>query len=387
MKLLYVTSKPAYPTVDGGCVAIQRFLETLIQGGHDISLLTFQTHKHPFDNSSWPVDIQERIHIESIFVDTKVKAISLLSKTAKGASYHLSRFRSPQLNAKFRELISSNSFDAIILDGLYSAACIETIRLHSTCKVCVRTHNVEHEVWKTLAINSRNFLKSLIIRRLSILLQKEEVQLLNAVDGIFSISPEDSKKFKALGIKTPIYEIPVSVNLAEPSKSTDSNQFFFLGGMDWMPNREAVDLLISEIFPQIMAKIPSAVLHIAGVGTEQLQGGKGIKCYGFVPDSMEFMRQSGTLLLPLKSGSGVRMKLLEAMRIGVPIVTTTIGKEGIDAFDCMAIGDTTDAFVSAAIALNEDCDLKKKFAQNSRAFIQENYSPTTIAATLNEVLR
>ena len=387
MKLLYITSKPAYPSVDGGTMAIQRFLEALIQGGYDITYLTYETHKHPYNESTWPLEIQKRIHIESIFVDTEVRLIPLLSKTVKGTSYHLSRFRSPQIDEKLRGLLSSNSFDKIILDGLYSAACLDTIRLHSSCKVYVRTHNVEHEIWKTLALNTSKPAKSYLIRILSNLLKKEEFQLLSAVDGIFSISPEDSKKFVALGIKTPIVEIPVSMELMEPSKSGSSNQFFFIGGMDWMPNREAVDLLISEIFPQIKAKIPNAVLHIAGAGTEQLQGGKGIKCHGFVPDSTEFMQQSGTLLLPLKSGSGVRIKLLEAMRIGVPIVTTSIGKEGIEALDCMSIADTTEAFIAAAISLNENMDLKEKFAQNSRSFIQKNYSPSTIATALNEALR
>ena len=387
MKLLYITSKPAYPAVDGGCLAIQRFLDALIQGEHDITHLTYETHKHPYHPSSWPIEIQKCMHIESMFVDTKVKVFPLLSKTVQGSSYHLSRFQSPPLKKKVSDLLVSGSFDAIILDGLYSAACLDTIRLQSTCKVFVRTHNVEHEIWKTLALNTSNPLKSFLIRILSNLLQKEEIQLLNAVDGIFSISLEDSKKFVDLGIKTTIVEIPVSMELAEPSISTDSNQFFFIGGMDWRPNREAVDLLISEIFPQIIAEIPSAVLHIAGAGTEQLKGGKGIKCYGFVSDSSEFMRQSGTLLLPLKSGSGVRIKLLEAMRIGVPIVTSTIGKEGIDSLNCMSVADTTDAFVTAAIALNKNRELKEKFAQNSRSFIQENYSPSTIAAAVNEALR
>lgn len=368
-------------------MAIQRFLDALIQGGHDITHLTFETHKHPFKESSWPLEIQKRIHIESIFVDTKVNMIPLFVHTAKGASYHLSRFRSLELQEKLRGLLSANSFDTIILDGLYSAACLSTIRVHSSCKVYVRTHNVEHEIWKTLANNTSKPVKSYLIRLLSNLLQKEEIQLLSEVDGIFSISTEDSKKFIALGIKTPLTEIPVSMELAKPSRSTGSNQFFFIGGMDWMPNREAVDTLISEIFPQIKAKIPSAVLHISGAGTEQLQGGEGIKCHGFVPDSTAFMQQYGTLLLPLKSGSGVRIKLLEAMRVGVPIVTTSIGKEGIEALDCMSIADTTDTFIAAAIALNENIELKETFAQHSRSFIQENYSASTIAAALNEALR
>ncbi|MEN9400462.1 MAG: hypothetical protein RL632_1565, partial [Bacteroidota bacterium] len=213
MKLLYITSKPAYPSVDGGCMAIQRFLDALIQGGHDITYLTYETHKHPYNESAWPLEIQKRIHIESIFVDTEVRVIPLLSKTVKRASYHLSRFRSPQIDEKLRGLLSSNSFDKIILDGLYSAACLGTIRLHSTCKVYVRTHNVEHEIWKTLALNTSKPAKSYLIRILSNLLEKEEIQLLSAVDGIFSISPEDSKKFVALGIKTPIVEIPVSMEL------------------------------------------------------------------------------------------------------------------------------------------------------------------------------
>jgi glycosyltransferase involved in cell wall biosynthesis len=387
MKLLYITSKPAYPSVDGGCLAIQRFLDALIQGGHDITLFTYETHKHPFDAAAWPIDIQKRIDLESIYIDTKIKPLQLLKKTANGTSYHLSRFRSPKLIEKLRRLLELNSFDAIVLDGLFSASCLDTIRLHSTCKIYLRTHNVEHEIWRTLATHASNPIKSYFIRLLSSLLQKEEIHLLNSVEGIFSISPEDSKKFNALGIQTPIVDIPVSMSISESTKSTSSNRFFFIGGIDWMPNKEAVDLLISEIFPQIKAKIPNAELHIAGTGTDQLAGGDGIKCHGFVPDGTEFMSKYGTLLLPLKSGSGVRIKLLEAMRIGVPIVTTTIGKEGIDALDCMSIADATEAFVSAAIALNDNVQLKDQFAQNSRSYIQSNYSPSSVAATLNEVLR
>ena len=245
---------------------------------------------------------------------------------------------------------------------------------------------MEHEIWNTLAKNSRSAGKSFITRILAMALKKDEIKILNQVNGLFSISPEDTKKFIVLGIKTPIVDLPVSMDSSEPSDSSASNAFFFIGGMDWIPNKEALHFLISEIFPQIKAEIPNAELHIAGAGTDQLKTGNGIVCHGFVPDSMAFMRESGTLLLPLKSGSGVRIKILEAMSIGVPIVTTSIGKEGINALDCMSIADTTEAFITASIALQNNSELKEKYAQNSRAYIKANYSPTTVSIALNEIL-
>jgi glycosyltransferase involved in cell wall biosynthesis len=194
-------------------------------------------------------------------------------------------------------------------------------------------------------------------------------------------------KFVQLGIKTPIVEIPVSIDQDENSTKTIHNHFFFIGGMDWAPNKEVAELLISVIFPRIKSKIPEALLTIAGSGTDQLIEGEGISCLGFVPDSMEFMRNSGTLLLPLQSGSGVRIKLLEAMSIGAPIVTTNMGKEGIACLDCMSVADSIDDFITEAIALNSNEELKEKYSKNSRLFIKKNYSPKQIANDLNESLR
>ena len=386
MKLLYITSKPAYPTLDGGCVAIQHFLDALLLGNHEITHLTFETHKHPFDQHAWPEELKKAIDLQSIFIDTKINPFTMLTKTLGGNSYHLSRFRTHNLSQKVNQLLQSKSFDAIVFDGLYSAACLNELRLNSDLKVYIRTHNVEHEIWNTLAKNSRSAGKSFITRILAMALKKDEIKILNQVNGLFSISPEDTKKFIALGIKTPIVDLPVSMDISEPSDSSASNAFFFIGGMDWIPNKEALHFLISEIFPQIKAKIPSAELHIAGAGTDQLKVGDGIVCHGFVTDSMDFMRESGTLLLPLKAGSGVRIKILEAMSIGVPIVTTSIGKEGINALDCMSIADTTEAFITASIALQNNSELKEKYAQNSRAYIKANYSPTTVSIALNEIL-
>jgi glycosyltransferase involved in cell wall biosynthesis len=386
MKLLYITSKPAYPSLDGGCMAIKRFLDALIQGGHDITHLTFETHKHPFYPSEWPEEIKKSIDLHSIFIDTKIKPLRMLAKTLCGNSYHLSRFRTPDLCRKISQLVQSKSFDAIVFDGLYSAACLHDLRLDANLKIYIRTHNVEHEIWNTLAKNSRSAGKSFITRILAQALKKDEIKILNQVNGLFSISPEDTKKFIALGIKSTIVDLPVSIDISKPSEPSASNSFFFIGGIDWIPNKEALHFLISEIFPQIKAKIPSAELHIAGIGTDQLKVGEGIKCHGFVPDSIAFMRESGTLLLPLKSGSGVRIKILEAMSIGVPIVTTSIGKEGINALECMSIADTTDAFIKASIVLQDSIVLKEKYAKNSRDYIQANYSSTSISTALNEIL-
>jgi glycosyltransferase involved in cell wall biosynthesis len=387
MRLLYITSKPAYPALDGGCVAIQRFLDALLRGNHEITHLTFETHKHPFNQNAWPKEIKKAIDLHSIRIDTKIKPISLLTNTLGGVSYHLSRFRTPELKKKIKDLTQSKSFDAIILDGLYSAACLDTVRLNSRSKVYIRTHNVEHEIWKTLAQNSKPSVKSFLIRILAQALQKDEIKLLNSVDGLFSISPEDSKKFVKLGIKTPIVEIPVSIDQDENPTKLIHNHFFFIGGMDWAPNKEAAELLISTIFPRIKAILPEARLTIAGAGTDQLDVGDGISFLGFVPESIEFMRNSGTLLLPLQSGSGVRIKLLEAMSIGVPIVTTNIGKEGIACLDCMSVATSIDDFITAAISLNSSKELKAKYSINAKKYIHENYSPTQVAKDFNESLR
>ena len=157
--------------------------------------------------------------------------------------------------------------------------------------------------------------------------------------------------------------------------------------MNWKPNIEAVDWLVNEILPGVKIVYPKIELHLAGSYMEKqfpTSGIKGILNHGFVSDSHKFMQNNGLLISPIRSGSGVRVKLLEAMALGVPVVTTKIGAVGIQHNNCVYLAETTTEFVSQIIELIKFQEKRMALGGKARKFIEDNNSVNSISNYLND---
>jgi polysaccharide biosynthesis protein PslH len=379
MKILYISNKPIFPQVDGGCLAMSKFLQLLVSLNFELKHFCIETYKHTYEASNYPEELRNKLEPEAFFVDTKIKILKAFYFLFKKGSYNLYRFKSSKLNQSISNYLKENKVDVIILESIFLADTYQTLRANSDAKIIIRTHNVEFNIWERLAGNQDNWLKKLYLKKLAADLKKEELHLLNQADGVLSITETDKQTFLLNGIKKPIKTIPIAIETSDSEPDYRQNKFYHLGTMNWEPNIEAVQYLIDYIFPKIKAKRPEASLTIAGSNmSEKMKSLKreGVEFVGYISSIPTFLSQAGILLSPIKSGSGVRVKLLESMGYGIPVVTTVLGKEGIEAQNEKDIffTETEETFINYAVQLHDSESLRRNIGSQAKKLIQEKYS-------------
>ncbi len=388
MKVLHLSNKPIFPLLDGGCIAMHELLKNLLQLGFEVKNLSIETNKHPFDRELFPTPLKQIISPEAVFVDTQIKAkdafLSLFGRT----SYNISRFYNKDFESKIIETLCSGNFQVIILESAYLLPYLPALRNYFDGKIILRAHNVEYRIWERLAASEVRIFKKLFLRKLAKDLKSFEISTLKKVDGIACISEDDLLHFRSLGIFTPMSSIPVSMDFdTDNHLSIQKNKFCFLGSMNWKPNLEAVDLLLNKIFPKILEKIPEAELHLAGsfMSNKLLNlKQKNVFIHGKVTDVKSFLSANGILLVPLKSGSGIRIKILEALALGIPVVSSKVGFEGIPVKNEIhgMIANRTKDFVEAAVLLANQCEFANKMGEKGQILAIETFNIHNISKKL-----
>ena len=386
MNILYFTNKPIYPIIDGGCVAMDSFLQNLIALNYNVTHLALSTYKHPFLQENYPKKIQDNINIFSKEIDTRIKLIPLITHLFTSDSYNVSRFFDNSTVHILSNLLSVYRIDVIIIESAFLLCYTEEIRSFFSGKIILRAPNVEYKIWENYTEFETNPIKKWYLKLLSRRLKKFELQATKNIDGILTISASDSLLFKHEGVNTAIENVPFSIELPIDKATYLPDHYFFIGAYNWKPNYDAALYLIKELFPKILKYNSNAILHIAGSYTPASfykYQRKEIKIYGKVEHVKDFMLNHGTLLAPIQSGSGVRIKILEALSLGVPVIGTTIALQGIASKSCIQ-ANSTEAFIQAITNLQE-----KNFdriQEETRNYITTHYQPKHIQQKISEFI-
>ena len=308
----------------------------LMNNGAQVKILTMSTFKHPFLPGKIPAVFLKKTGIEAVEIDIKIKPKDAFINLFSDKSYNVERFINKDFEQKLIEILTKTSYDSIILEGLYVTPYINILRKYSDAKIIYREHNVEYLLWQRKAKSEKNPVKKSYLRLLAQRLKKYETKILNDVDGIAAITPTDAKLLKRTVPKIPIEFIPFGIDIPENMKPVKPNfsalRLFHIGAMDWFPNMEGIDWFLENVWPKIRQKFPGITLHLAGRAMKkELMQAKipGVKIYGEVPDALSFMNANDIMIAPLFLGSGMRIKIIEAMALGKPVITTKIGGEGI----------------------------------------------------------
>lgn len=387
-------SRVPYPLHDGGNLAVNNLLEGFLKQGVALSLLSMNTSKHWVNDDELPVYYTQLQSYKTIKVDNRIKPLAAIFSFIKGSSYNLQRFITKQFDAALIEILKTQEFDIILLEGLYVSPYLLTIRQHSKAKICYRQHNVEFQIWERLAHNSNNFLKRIYLNQLAAALKKYELKHLNYYDSIAAISPIDAIIYKKLGCTIPIIDIPFSLTEQELQAGQSSFKspikLYHIGAMDWQPNVEGMLWFLRYVWPQVIKAVPSAELYLAGRNMpEQFQSGMWSNVYvlGEVPDAGAFESDKHILIVPLQSGGGLRIKILKAMANGKSIVSTTVGLQGIEAAkdQCdVLLADDADTFSDACIRLLLDTEAAQQLGQNAQNLAQTHYNQNIV---INKLLQ
>jgi polysaccharide biosynthesis protein PslH len=379
MKVLQICHKPPVPSRDGGCLAMNSITQGLLKQGVKVKVLTICTPKHDFDRALLDQLYVQLTEIESVFVNTDLHPKDALLSLLKGESYNVNRF----YDAKFEKLIvatiNNQPFDVVHLESLFVLPYLESIRKCFNGKVVVRTHNIEHIIWQDLASVERNPIKRKYLSVLAKQLKKFEISNLKKVDGIASISGNDKDIFKQMGCAVSSTTIPYGLQVGK-MLSTTHKGLFFMGALDWQPNIDGINWLSERV-----AKSLSCPVKIAGRNpSKELNLTSNMELIGEIDDASLFMKSNGIMLVPLFSGGGIRIKILEAMSWGVPIVATNKAVEGlaVEHGKHALITDDPGQFACYANQLLEDSSLCQTLAQNAYSFVQKNYDPQLLANKL-----
>jgi len=388
MNVLILSHKPPFPIIDGGCFAMTQFLKNIssIETIKQIEYFSIHTHKHPFVPEDFPKI--DNVNFSSSFVDTKIYFIDALISFIKFKSYNISRFYSKSVKKELEQLCKKMNFDIVIFEGLFTTIYQKDIQGFSNAKFGYRAHNIEHEIWQQLARKERNSIKKYFLKLLAKNLKTKELELINSVDFILPLSSKDQEKIKKKANK-PSFYIPVSINNFEPKADYSNLSLCFIGSFNWRPNSEGLLWFIKDVFPKIKQHFPHITINIAGRESEkinELKGLDGVNIKGFVKNSSDFLLENGIFIAPLISGSGVKIKVLEALSLGLPCVLTEIAAEGLDLPNTINISKTADDFTNDLLQLINNESARKIRGLDAYSFIKAEFSDNKISSDLKECL-
>jgi len=389
MKVLQLCNKPPYPATDGGCKAMKNISLGLLQSDVDLKIICVSTQKHPFSLPNFPTDFVAQTNIETVFLNTTVNAFDAISSIITSDCYNVSRFFSTQLELKIKTDVIENEYDFIIMESLFLTPYIDIIRNNSNAKILLRSHNFEYLIWQRLAQKEKNPLKKAYLNYLASSLKKYEIKILSKIDGIATISKEDTKKYVTVTPDVKITTVPFGIDLTNytPIFKLPSSclKFFHIGSMDWTPNTEAIEWFLKFVWPKLTSK--NIELHLAGKNMPNSLLNlidQQIINHGLVKSATEFIGNHDIMIVPLFSGGGMRIKIIEAMAMGKTVISTTIGLEGINATHQknVLIANSKDQFILEINQLIEHPKLAIEIGKNARLFVEKEHNNDQLVKSL-----
>jgi len=384
-------------------------VEGLADAEHEIKVLAINSYKYHIDPQSIPVDYRIKTDIELIDVDLRIKLLDAFLNLFTGRSYHIERFISESFRKKLIEVLKNNVFDIIQLETLFMSPYLETLRQNSRAKIVLRAHNIEHLIWKRVAGETRNPFKRWYLNHLARTLKNYEHSVLSEFDGIAAITPNDAEYFKeVLSQKsevrsqksdvvmrhasrvTPVIDIPFGVDPDQYPYFPEKAEFpslFTIGAMNWMPNEEGVRWFLHNVWPDIVNQFPNLKYYLAG--REMPSWMKELKLHnvvvlGEVDDAREFMTSKSIMIVPLFSGSGIRVKIIEGLATGKTIISTGLGVEGIHCTnrENILIANIPCEFFEMISICVSDAERCIQIGKNGRELVKTNYNRNMIVKKL-----
>jgi glycosyltransferase involved in cell wall biosynthesis len=393
MKILQVTNKVPYPVKDGGAIACMNLARGFSLLGHEVTILAMNTVKHHVTLTEIPESVKELAEFKLVNVPARISPVSaLLNLMFSRKPYNAVRFISKTFEDELIKVLHENDFDIIQLEGLYVCPYIPVIRENSKAKIIYRAHNIEHEIWSRTAIMAHG-LEKWYLKNLSKRIKKFEVQTLNKYDLLVPITGRDGAILDKLGNKKPRHVSQTGIDssvLIPNSKNLKHPTLFHIGSLEWSPNQEGLIWFFDNCWDSIREKYPDLRFYIAGrnapVWFQRMLNLTNVVFMGEVADAYEFINSKSIMVVPLFSGSGMRIKIIEGMALGKPIVTTAIGTEGISTTSGVNIVVTEDAagFVQSISDLIENREYFDKISKNAIEYIHENFDNLSSAGALIE---
>jgi glycosyltransferase involved in cell wall biosynthesis len=372
MRLLWVKTDYLHPTRRGGQIRTLEILKRLHRR-HEVHYLTL-------DDGSEPEGPRRACEYSSVHFSVAHRAPDkrslafawqLIEGLFTSLPVAVMRYRCGAMKRKLEELEAQRRYDAVVCDFLFPAP-----NLPALSDAILFQHNVEATIWRRRAQNAPTFLYRWYYRLQARRMSAYEGSVCRGVKRVVAVSAGDAAEIERVyGVRDVGY-VPTGVDtdyFAPCGDAARKADIVFLGSMDWMPNIDGAEWFAREILPRIRQRHPQVTVALVGrtPSPQVIALGKrdpGMIVTGTVEDVRPWLRGALVSIVPLRIGGGTRLKIYEAMAAGVPVVSTSIGAEGLDVKqgDNILLADTADEFSAACCGLLEDEGARRQLSRAGR---------------------
>ena len=392
MKLLWVKTDFLHPTTRGGQIRTLELLRQL-RRRHEIHYVAFNDPKEPEGVKRASEYCSKAYPIEHHVGDKSSPAFlgELIAGLVSRLPVAVRRYRSADMRHQIERLISQEHFDCVVCDFLAPSPNIPEL---TSCVLF--QHNVEAVIWNRRTEHAPDPLRRFYLKLQADRMFRYESHVCRKVRKIIAVSEADATLMRdSYGVKK-AEAVATGVD-ADYFKARDPvsvcADLVFVGSMDWSPNIDGIEWFQREVLPSILRRKPECTVAIVGrkpprAIRELAVRHPCVQVTGTVPDVRPWLWGSKVSIVPLRVGGGTRLKIFEAMAAGIPVVSTTIGAEGLGARDgdTIRIADAPEDFATACIALLDDAAERERLSDRALRMVTEQYSWEAVAAAFEKLL-
>ncbi|MFZ1082827.1 MAG: polysaccharide deacetylase family protein [Candidatus Kryptoniota bacterium] len=390
MKILHIAPYSPMPPIFGGALRIFYILRGLAQR-HDVTFVTFGTENDRELLKNEFGGLVRQIHlVDHKSFSQKHRFLGIFYAFWRGQSFFKLHVSSTKMQETLDRLFKNEKYDLVVIEFAHMGQ----FRLDNNVVKILDEHNVEYSNLRRMSRGIQSPLVKYFYFREQRKMFLHEIETCNMVDAIFVTSKNDGVILNRHINKKPMYVIPNGVDtryFVPADKKLEPHSMVFIGTMDYVPNRDAMMYFLDEILPLVKKVIPDAKIYIVGKNPPDnltRRSSNDVIVTGYVDDVRPYAWNASVYVVPLRMGSGTRLKILEGLAMKKAIVTTSIGCEGIDVKngEHVVIADDPVLFAEKVIDLLLDEQKARTLGSNGHEMVTAKYNWDVIASSMNEAI-
>lgn len=391
MRILFLSQLIPWPLDAGPKVRSYYVLRHLAEAGHEITLLAFSRESDTGEGIANLREFCAAVYTVPMRRSRILDAWHFGRSLLTGEPFLIARDHVPAMTYQVQELISTRDYDAVHADQLWMAPYVlagREVAISQRPKLALDQHNAVYLIPQRLADSGRGKLTGWVLRREALLMRDYELDMLRRFDDVVWVTAEDRAAVALPEVGGPRQRvIPICVdpeNTPPIRRASRPRRVTFLGGLHWPPNAAGIVWFAREVWPSVRAAAPEMTLTVIGKSppgellSVAAESGSSIEVTGYVDDPRPYLAETAVFVVPLHAGGGMRVKIVEAWLWGLPIVSTTIGAEGIlsnDGHDLL-IADGADVFAAAVMRVINEAGLAETLIESGRRQVRDHYDWT-----------
>lgn len=391
MRILILTHRVPFPQNGGYSIVVCNTIRGLVNFGHEVSLVALNAKKNHHESNDDDKDLLSKINYRAYNIDINVSVFDVAANLFSKTSFNIDKYYDAEFEKLLIRELKIKDYDIIQFEGLLVSLYLPAVRKVSKAKLIYRSHNIENQIWQRLSEQKSDPFKKSYLKMHAKRIKNYELQQLNNFNGIAVFTEQDKGTLLGYGTKIPIEVLPVGINLDHYKPDFSKTEFpslFFLGSLDWLPNREGIEWFIENFNKDLTDGDLRVKFYVAGNDIPERFDdydvmGK-IFIQGEVDDALEFVNSKSIMIVPLLSSGGMRVKIVEGMAMQKCIISTSLGAEGIDyknGVNILIANDYHEFYDAIKLCITDE-DYCKNIGINARKLMEEQHNVNHVTKKL-----